>query len=159
MRMKAPPRRKFLLRLSKQLGDTAWQKSVPPLSQWGGSLDEDGVVLVCVCVCVAIACFCVGRRGPASMSNLRTARTVSTYALCSPSLVCVSLCTLVPSLQWRSQNLKVASRPQASLKKLLVPCLDVLLSCVPSLRSSLYNVLYDLGENDPVADCYMVGAQ
>lgn len=35
MRMKAPPRRKFLLRLSKQLGDTAWQKSVPPLSLWG----------------------------------------------------------------------------------------------------------------------------
>lgn len=26
-------------------------------------------------------------------------------------------------------------------------------------RSCLYNVLCDLGENDPVADCYMVGAQ
>lgn len=37
MRMKAPPRRKFLLRLSKQLGDTAWQKSVPPLSPWGAA--------------------------------------------------------------------------------------------------------------------------
>lgn len=49
MRMKAPPRRKFLLRLLKQLGDTAWQKSVPPLSPWGSSLD--GVVQVCVCVC------------------------------------------------------------------------------------------------------------
>lgn len=37
MRMKAPPRRKFLLRLSKQLGDSAWQKSVPPLSPWGAA--------------------------------------------------------------------------------------------------------------------------
>lgn len=37
MRMKAPPRRKFLLRLSEQLGDTAWQKSVPPLSPWGAA--------------------------------------------------------------------------------------------------------------------------
>lgn len=37
MRMKAPPRRKFLLRLSKQLGDSAWQKSVPPLSRWGAA--------------------------------------------------------------------------------------------------------------------------
>lgn len=35
MRMKAPPHRKFLLRLSKQLGDTAWQKSVPPFSPRG----------------------------------------------------------------------------------------------------------------------------
>lgn len=35
MCMKAPPHRKFLLRLSKQLGDAAWQKSVPPLSLWG----------------------------------------------------------------------------------------------------------------------------
>lgn len=46
MRMKAPPHRKFLLRLSKQLGDAAWQKSVPPLSPWGGQL-RDGFVLLC----------------------------------------------------------------------------------------------------------------
>lgn len=55
MRMKAPPRRKFLLRLSKQLGDTAWQKSVPPLSPWGGGLGGDG----CARVCVGVACSCV----------------------------------------------------------------------------------------------------
>lgn len=48
MRMKAPPRRKFLLRLSKQLGDAAWQKSVPPLSLWGGGLGGDGCAQVCV---------------------------------------------------------------------------------------------------------------
>lgn len=42
------------------------------------------------------------------------------------------------------------------IKKLLVPCSDIL-RCLP--HSSLYNVLCDLGENDPVADCYMVGAQ
>lgn len=47
MRMKAPPHRKFLLRLSKQLGDAAWQKSVPPLSLWGVSLGGDGFVLLC----------------------------------------------------------------------------------------------------------------
>lgn len=52
MRMKAPPRRKFLLRLSKQLGDAAWQKSVPPLSLWGGGLGGDG----CARVCVGVAC-------------------------------------------------------------------------------------------------------
>lgn len=37
MRMKAPPRRKLPLRLSEQLGDAAWQKSVPPLTPWGAA--------------------------------------------------------------------------------------------------------------------------
>lgn len=46
-RMKAPPHRTSLLRLSKQLGDTAWQKSVPPLSLWGVGLGGDGFVLLC----------------------------------------------------------------------------------------------------------------
>lgn len=57
MRMKAPPRRKFLLRLSEQLGDAAWRKSVPPLSLWGGGLGRGGFVgLASACVsCFAAA--------------------------------------------------------------------------------------------------------
>lgn len=62
MRMKAPPRRKFLLRLSEQLGDAAWQKSVPPLSLWGCGLGWDGFVgLASACVsCFAVVVVVVG---------------------------------------------------------------------------------------------------
>lgn len=117
----------------------------------GGSLGGDRVVLVCMCV--GLACFCVCQCGPISMSNLGIARTVSTYALCSPSLVCQ--CThLSPPTTMKST--KTCFRH--SLKKLLVRRLDipVFLHCFPCY--SLYNVLCDLGKNDPVADCYMVGA-
>lgn len=66
MRMKAPPRRKFLLRLSEQLGDAAWQKSVPPLSLWGGGLGRDGFVglasarVSCFAVAVVVVVVVVG---------------------------------------------------------------------------------------------------
>lgn len=46
-RMKAPPHHKFLLRLSKQLGDTAWHKSVPPSFHGRGDLRGS---LVCLSV-------------------------------------------------------------------------------------------------------------
>lgn len=78
-RMKAPPHRKFLLRLSKQLGDAAWQKSVPPLSLWGGRLRWGWVcspvwwesVFLCFCWC-----------GPVNTS-------VSTYVHSALNLECM----------------------------------------------------------------------
>lgn len=58
MRMKAPPRRKFLLRLSEQLGDAAWQKSVPlPFHRRGGcGLGRGGFVGL---ACARVSCFVV----------------------------------------------------------------------------------------------------
>ena len=76
--MKTPPHRKFLLRLSEQLGHTAWQKSVPPLSLWGG---RGRLRWECVCSPVwwdsMFLCFCWC--GPVNAS-------VSTYVHSAPNL-------------------------------------------------------------------------
>lgn len=96
MRMKAPPRRKFLLRLSKQLGDAAWQKSVPPLSLWGGGLGGDGCARVCVgVVCSRVFCFvffCCWFR-PVSMSDLGIALTPTSPHVSQPC-VGAQVCSL-----------------------------------------------------------------
>lgn len=115
------------------------------------------------CFMFCYCCCCWFR--PVSWSDQRTApspylRMCPACYLCSHvrESVCfpsrLSVISANFSFFFFFRETKVASIPAASLRELLH-----LMSCLPSLRYRLCNVLCDLGENDPVADCYMVGAQ
>lgn len=149
MRMKSPPHRKFPLRLSKQLGDAAWQKSVPPLSPWGTRFRWGWFVLLFFfpgCLLVW-PCKCEWFKDCIDHLHFNPAQSQS----------CVSDDTFYsPSVQLTFPTLKVAFSSPAPFEEApgsLFCCREV------PPHSSPCDVLYDLGENDPVADCYMVGAQ